>query len=165
MSFEIPLEDKREDQPFWETKTLDQMDTHEWESLCDGCGRCCFVKLEDEDTQDVYFTSVICHLFDEKTCQCSDYARRLERVPDCMKLTPALIHTTQWLPITCAYRRIAEGRGLAWWHPLLSGTIDTVHSAGISVRGRITAIEGQITDEDAIEHIIDWPMQDMELKT
>jgi uncharacterized protein len=148
--------------PFWETKTLAQMSPQEWESLCDGCGRCCFVKLEDEDTQDVYFTSIACHLLDQGTCRCSDYPNRLAQVPDCMKLTPSLVYTTSWLPITCAYRRVAEGRGLADWHPLISGNKESVHTAGISVRGRITATEGKIDESDAIDHIIDWPMREEE---
>src|SRR5579864_6904432 len=111
----------QQDQPFWRTKTLDEMSHAEWESLCDGCGRCCLVKLEDEDTGDIHFTDIGCKLLHTESCRCADYSRRRRRVPDCVKLTPEGARTLSWLPSTCAYRVLAEGRDLAWWHPLLSG--------------------------------------------
>ncbi len=122
--------------PFWKTKTLEQMSHDEWESLCDGCGRCCLHKLRDDDTGALSFTNVACRLLDLHSCQCSDYAHRRRKVPDCVALTPAEVRAIDWLPPSCAYRRLAEGKDLAWWHPLVSGDPDTVHEAGISVRGR-----------------------------
>ena len=133
------------------------MSRAEWESLCDGCGRCCLVKLEDEDSGEIYFTDVGCKLLDAKTCRCRDYRRRQSRVPDCVKLTPQAVRTLSWLPVTCAYRRIAEGRGLAWWHPLVSGTPETVHQAGVSVRGRVAASEDDLPTEDWLDRIVKWP--------
>ncbi len=139
------------DKPFWERKTLSEMTEDEWESLCDGCGRCCLVRFEDEDTGEVVPTRVSCRLFDVHKCTCSNYEHRKDYVPDCIKLTPDAIEHLTWMPTTCAYRRLHEGRGLAWWHPLVSGDRDTVHRAGISVRGKVFSEETLDEVEDAID--------------
>ena len=146
-------------QPFWRTKTLDEMSAREWESLCDGCGRCCLVKLEDEDTGDIHFTDIGCKLLDTKKCSCTDYSRRRRRVPDCVKLTPEAVRTLSWLPLTCAYRVLADGRDLAWWHPLVSGSGETVHQAGVSVRGRVSALEDAVPVEALEARIVNWPLR------
>ncbi len=121
-------------EPFWRTKTLAEMSQPEWESLCDGCGQCCLIKLIDEDTDELLHTRLACKLLNTGTCQCKDYANRRDHVPDCVQLTPEMIGTLNWLPGTCAYRLVDEGRELLWWHPLVSGDPATVHQAGISVR-------------------------------
>ena len=126
--------DAKSAKPFWETKKLGAMSAAEWESLCDGCGRCCLNKLEDEDTGDIHLTRLACALLDIGACRCSDYDNRFKKMADCIQLTPANIETIEWLPSSCGYRRVKEGRGLAWWHPLISGDPETVHQAGISVR-------------------------------
>lgn len=142
--------------PFWKTKSLEAMSPQEWESLCDGCGKCCLAKLEDEDSGEIHWTSIGCRLFEEQSCRCSDYANRLSKVEDCVQLTPQNVRTLSWLPSTCAYRLVAEGHDLYWWHPLVSGSRDSVHQAGISVRGRITALETDVPDvEDYFEHLLD----------
>ena len=123
------------DMPFWKTKRLEEMTRDEWESLCDGCGRCCLHKLRDEDTEALSFTNVACRLLDLQSCRCSDYSRRQRRVPDCVSLTPRSLQSIDWLPPSCAYRRLRDGLDLEWWHPLVSGDPDTVHQAGVSVRG------------------------------
>lgn len=143
--------------PFWKTKTLEQMTPTEWESLCDGCGKCCLSKLEDEDTGEIYWTTVACRLFDSGACRCTDYANRLKKVSDCVGLTPQNVRTISWLPSTCAYRLIAEGKDLYWWHWLVSGSPETVHQAGISVRGRVTASERDLAEpEDYFEHMLEF---------
>lgn len=142
---------------FWKTKTLEEMTPTEWESLCDGCARCCLVKLEDEDTGDIHCTDIGCTLLDVKACRCSDYAKRSEKVADCVRLTPEKVRSLGWLPPTCAYRLVAEGQDLPWWHPLVSNDPETVHRAGISVRGRVKALEHELHLEDFVDHIVSWP--------
>ncbi len=142
--------------PFWKTKTLREMTAREWESLCDGCGKCCMAKLEDEDTGEICWTSVACRLFDQGSCRCRDYANRLERVPDCVQLTPQNVGTIRWLPTTCAYRVLAEGGELAWWHPLVSGRRESVHEAGVSMQGRVKASERELAEpEDYFDYVLD----------
>jgi uncharacterized protein len=143
--------------PFWETKSLDEMSAGEWESLCDGCGRCCLVKLEDEDTGELHHTDVSCRLFDAATCRCMDYANRAVIVPDCVTLTPQKVRELPWLPPSCAYRRVREGRGLAWWHPLVSGREESVVEAGASVMNRVHASEDNVTVEEMQDRIRQWP--------
>lgn len=142
--------------PFWRTKTLEEMTPGEWESLCDGCARCCLNKLEDFDTGEIEYTAVACTLLDEKSCRCSDYPNRLDTVPDCIQLTPQRVRQVPWLPPTCAYRLVAEGRDLYWWHPLVSGDPATVHAAGMSVRGRVVS-EDFVAVDDYVRWIVAWP--------
>ncbi|MCW5725158.1 MAG: YcgN family cysteine cluster protein [Maricaulaceae bacterium] len=143
-------------QPFWKTKSLAEMSAAEWESLCDGCGKCCLIQLEDPEEGARAFTSIACRLFDGAACRCTDYANRAERVPDCVVLTPDTIGALGWMPKTCAYRLLAEGKPLPDWHPLVSGDPDSVHAYGISVRGR-TVSETDVPEEDWERHIRDWP--------
>lgn len=143
--------------PFWRRKTLAEMTPAEWESVCDGCGRCCLNKLEDEDTGDIYYTDVRCRLLDAKTCRCTNYRKRREIVKDCIALTADNVGDIRWLPPTCGYRLLARGRDLYWWHPLVSGDPETVHAAGISVRGRDGISEEDITLEEYEDRIVTWP--------
>ena len=143
---------------FWERKRLGRMSRREWEALCDGCGKCCLNKLEDEDSGEVALTSIACRLLDDDTCRCAQYDIRHQFVPDCIVLTPAnLAEHMYWIPSTCAYRLIYEGRPLPDWHPLISGRADSVHEAGISVRGR-TLSEFDIPEEDWEDHVIEEPL-------
>ncbi|MET4699179.1 putative cysteine cluster protein YcgN (CxxCxxCC family) [Constrictibacter sp. MBR-5] len=144
------------DEPFWRHKSLAEMTAAEWESLCDGCGKCCLLKVEYEDTGEVFPTSVSCKLLDRDTCRCSDYADRKRHVPDCIQLTAAMVDNLSWLPSTCAYRLLSEGKALAWWHPLVSGSAETVHEAGISIRQR-TISEDEAGDE-LQDWIVDWKL-------
>lgn len=127
-------EDRR---PFWERKRLDELSGPEWEAVCDGCGRCCLHKIEDVDTGEHHYTRVACKLLNTDTARCRHYPERQRHVPDCLTLTLAGVTEYNWLPASCAYRRLAEGRGLAWWHPLVSGDPATVRAAGVSVAGRV----------------------------
>jgi uncharacterized cysteine cluster protein YcgN (CxxCxxCC family) len=141
--------------PFWDTKALDEMSSVEWESLCDGCGRCCLHKLEDIDSGLYFYTNVVCRLLDCKTCRCTNYLQRSTLVKDCVLISPSDSDQYNWLPVTCAYRCLAEGKSLEWWHPLISGDPETVHEAGISVRGR-TVSESIVRTEQLEDHIISW---------
>jgi uncharacterized cysteine cluster protein YcgN (CxxCxxCC family) len=145
-----------DEQPFWRAKTLEELDEAEWESLCDGCGRCCLNKLEDVDTGEIAWTDVACRLLDGRSCRCRDYPNRHAAVPDCIGLDPASVRGLAWLPPTCGYRLVAEGRDLYWWHPLVSGDPETVHQAGVSVRGR-TVSETDFPPERLEERLATWP--------
>ncbi len=139
--------------PFWMHKTLAEMNREEWESLCDGCGLCCMVKLEDEETGEIALTRLSCPYLDKTTCKCSDYPNRSNNVPGCITLTPAKVTTLSWLPSTCAYRLVAEGKPLYSWHPLLSHNPESVHKAGISRRGMIIPHDA-VPEEEWEDYII-----------
>ncbi|MCT8330428.1 YcgN family cysteine cluster protein [Albidovulum sediminis] len=139
---------------FW-TRPLSTLNAEEWEALCDGCGKCCLNKLEDADTGEVFFTRVACRLLDDQTCRCSQYENRKTFVPECVVLTPGTLKDiAYWMPSTCAYRLLAEGKPLPDWHPLLTGDPDSVHAAGMSVRGW-TVPEFEVPEEDWEDHIIE----------
>ncbi|MDT4291306.1 YcgN family cysteine cluster protein [Methylomonas sp. MO1] len=138
---------------FWETKTLAQMSTEEWESLCDNCGKCCLNKLEDEDTGEIAFTSVACDLIDLESCRCTRYSERCTLVPECIDLKQHDFAEYNWLPSTCAYRLLTDGEPLPNWHPLISGTSESVKEAGVSI-GSYAIKESQVTDME--DHIIEW---------
>jgi uncharacterized cysteine cluster protein YcgN (CxxCxxCC family) len=144
---------------FWEHKSLAALDSHEWESLCDGCGRCCLLKIEDEDSGQLFYTNVVCGYFDNDRCRCTQYADRSLLVPDCIKVTPEVAETQKWLPETCAYRLLAEGKPLYDWHPLISGSPDSVHAAGISVRDKVV-LEQYVHPDELPEHLAHWLGQD-----
>jgi uncharacterized protein len=144
---------------FWTDTKLADMSESQWESLCDGCGKCCLIRLEDEDTGDIYTTDVSCKLLDGASCQCRDYANRHDFVPDCVKLTPQNMGGLGWLPKTCAYRLVAEGKPLFDWHHLVSGDKEAVHNAGMSVAGKATP-EGRVKVKHLIKRIKVWPGED-----
>lgn len=142
---------------FWKRKPIQKLSRKEWEALCDGCGKCCLNKLEDADTGQVALTRIACRLLDDNNCRCAHYDNRHQFVPDCIVLTPDTIEShAYWLPKTCAYRLVWEGRDLYDWHPLISGDAETVHRAGVSVRG-LTLSEFDVADEDWEDHIIEEP--------
>lgn len=143
-------------EPFWKRLQLEDLSETQWESLCDGCGRCCLEKMINKRTGKVYYTDVVCPLFDPGDCRCGNYANRSHVIPDCISLKPsASIRDFRWLPRTCAYRLLAEGRDLAWWHPLVSGRPESVHEAGISLKGKpITPRSESTADLDS--RIVHW---------
>ena len=140
---------------FWEHKTLDELSDEQWESLCDGCGRCCLHKLEDEDTGDIHYTDVACKLLDTGTARCQHYKERLSHVPDCLLVRPLDNDKLNWLPSSCAYVKLAKGEALADWHPLVSGDPDSVRRAGISVSGRCFS-ETKVPITEWEHHLILW---------
>ena len=140
---------------FWKTKSLSEMSTAEWESLCDGCAQCCLAKVEDIDTGSVHYTDVVCRYLDTEKCRCTAYSKRTTLVPDCVKLTPDNLGQLNWMPATCAYRLLSEGQPLPDWHPLVSGSDASVHEAGVSVRGHCIS-EEFVHEDDLVQRIIDW---------
>jgi uncharacterized protein len=143
------------DTEFWRHKTLEEMDQDEWEALCDGCGRCCLLKIEDADSGELFYTNVICEYHDNEQCRCTQYPDRSLLVPDCIKVTPGVARSEKWLPDTCAYRLLAEGKPLFDWHPLISGDRDSVAAAGISVRDKVVA-EQYVHPDELPEHLAHW---------
>ncbi|MBU2986001.1 YcgN family cysteine cluster protein [Saccharophagus degradans] len=140
---------------FWQEKTLAEMTSAEWESLCDGCGKCCLHKLEDEDTGEVFYTYVACKLLDTQTARCTDYPNRVAKVPECLCLKPSDVASFHWLPETCAYRLLSEGQPLAAWHPLVSGDPASVKAANVSVAGKVVA-EHKVHPDDYEDCIVHW---------
>ncbi len=144
------------DNDFWKTTPLEAMSEAQWEALCDGCGRCCLLKLEDVDTGETHYTNVVCRYHDDDACNCTCYAERSRLVPDCIKVTPEVARSEAWLPDTCAYRLLAEGKPLFDWHPLVSGDPASVRRAGITISGKVVSEEYVHPDElDA--HLLNWP--------
>ncbi len=150
-----------ENRPFWQRKRLSQMTKAEWESLCDGCAKCCLQKIVDDedDEQEVFYTELACDLLDLGTCRCGDYAHRQIRVPTCVWLKPEDLDEFHWLPATCAYRRLAEGRDLPDWHPLKTGRLASAREAGFAVTGRARHVAG-LDEADWPLHIVDWPLEE-----
>lgn len=142
--------------PFWREKPLDEMTNEEWESLCDGCGKCCMIRLEDEDSGKIADTNIACKLFERTECTCSDYLNRCTLVPDCVKLTPDNLAALDWMPKTCTYRLVFEGYELPPWHHLITGDRESIHQAGMSVRDR-TVSEEEVAPDDAEQYLIQWP--------
>ena len=141
--------------PFWKTKSLAEMTPGEWESLCDGCAQCCLAKVEDIETATVHYTDVVCRYLDTDKCRCTAYSERCTLVPDCVRLTPENLEQLPWMPLTCAYRLLNEGESLPDWHPLVSGSAESVHAAGVSVRGKCVS-EEFVHDDDLLQRIVDW---------
>ncbi|MCL1144730.1 YcgN family cysteine cluster protein [Shewanella marinintestina] len=144
---------------FWNEKNLAQMSTEEWESLCDGCGKCCLNKLIDDETEELYYTNAACQLLDNKAGHCTNYEQRFKFVPSCTKVTVDNIDSLTWLPDSCAYRRLFMGRELPTWHPLRTGSKEAMILAGMSVAGKVTC-ETKVRDIE--DHIVLWPMKDIE---
>ena len=148
--------------PFWQNKSLTEMNRDEWESLCDHCGKCCLLKLQDDKASDeeesVYYTNVICNLFDKSDGHCTDYWNREERVPTCIKLTQDNLADLEWMPPSCSYKRVMEGRGLAKWHHLITGDKNTIHKKSKSVLGRVV-FENEVDEKELEEHIVTWPLK------
>ncbi len=147
---------KSENLPFWKTTDLTDLSKEQWESLCDSCGKCCCIRLEDEDNGDIYITDVACKLFDPETCQCTDYPKRSVHVPDCVTLTPENVHQLHWMPQTCAYRLVAEGKDLPDYHHLVSGSKNTIHEVGMSVQHAVVS-ELLVKEDDHPHRIVIWP--------
>ena len=140
---------------FWQHKSLSEMNESEWESLCDGCGKCCLHKLEDEDTGELFYTEVACRLLDLDTCRCTHYPERLSQVPECVSLHPGDVENFDWLPNSCAYRLVAEGKPLPQWHHLVTGSRSSIHEQHQSVKGRVLT-ENLVAEEDLEEHVVRW---------
>lgn len=142
-------------QVFWQRKTLEQMTRSEWESLCDGCALCCLHKVEDEDTEEVFYTTVVCHLLDDQSCRCTRYAERTRLVPTCVQLRPQDVSEFHWLPPSCAYRLIHEGRPLPEWHPLLTGNPRSVIDACASVLSVYQVKDDEIEEDELIDYVLE----------
>jgi len=142
--------------PFWKAKAMADFSKAEWESLCDSCGKCCCIRLEDEDTGDIYITDVVCKLFDSESCQCTNYPARSKLVPDCVTITPDNVDQLTWMPRTCAYRLVAEGKDLPDYHHLVCGDKNRIHEVGMSVQHAVVN-ELAVTEEEHPHRIVIWP--------
>lgn len=140
---------------FWKTKKLNEMTRAEWEALCDGCARCCLYKLQDEDSEEILYTNVVCHLLDLSTCHCTHYAERSQLMPTCVTLTPENVQELNWMPETCAYRLLANGADLPSWHPLVSGRPDSVSEAEITIGDKVLTDE-EVDMELLEDYVVDW---------
>jgi len=138
---------------FWEQQPLQQLTPEQWEALCDGCAKCCLHRFEESDTREIMFTNVCCRYLDQQSCRCSDYPNRSRNVPDCVSVTPEVLQDPYWLPATCAYRLLAEGKPLPQWHPLISGDPDSVIHSGNSIGGRAVS---ELEADNLEQHMIDW---------
>ena len=145
------------EKPFWESVKLADMTAAQWEAVCDGCAKCCLVKLQDEDSEEIVFTDIVCNLLDQESCRCTHYTHRTKLVPDCVKLTKDNLDKIDFMPPSCAYRLLHEGKDLPDWHPLVSGRAETVVEAGMSVKGRVIA--EMAFDGDAEDRVADWPLE------
>jgi len=146
--------------PYWREKSFAEMSEAEFEALCDGCGKCCLHKVIDDDTEDLYYTDIACRLLDTRTGACRDYLNRFKLVDDCFKVDPAHHESFVWMPPSCAYRRVAEGRDLPSWHPLLTGSKEAMYAARMAVRGRRTVAEDK--GYGLVERIVSWPLADLD---
>jgi len=155
MNNDSQLQQKVE-KPFWRVKKMKDMNKQEWESLCDNFGKCCCIRLEDEETSDIYITDVACKLFDPEACKCTSYESRSEKVPDCVTLTKDNIDKLHWMPATCAYRLISEGKELPYYHHLVSGSSSTIHDEGMSVKNAVVS-EALVSEDEQIKRIVIWP--------
>lgn len=144
----------KEKEPFWRKKKLSEMTSQEWEAVCDGCGRCCLHKLEDKETGEISYTAVACRLLDIDRCRCRDYLNRTDEENVCLTMTPQNIDDFPWLPKTCAYRLLFEGKELPSWHPLVTGDPESIHTAGISLRNKAVS-EIHVDSEDLTPYIIE----------
>lgn len=146
------------EKPFWQTVKLADMSAAQWEAVCDGCAKCCLVKLQDEDSGEIVFTDIVCNLLDQQSCRCTHYTERTKLVPDCVKLTKDNLDKIDFMPPSCAYRLLHEGKDLPQWHPLVSGSADSVVAAGMSVKGRVIA--EMAFEGDSEDRVVDWPLDD-----
>ena len=144
------------EKPFWQTVKLADMTAAQWEAVCDGCAKCCLVKLQDEDSGEIVFTDIVCNLLDQQSCRCTHYEERTKLVPDCVKLSKDNLDKIDFMPPSCAYRLLHEGKDLPQWHPLVSGRADSVVEAGMSVKGRVIA--EMAFDGDSEDRVVDWPL-------
>ncbi|MFI0398339.1 MAG: YcgN family cysteine cluster protein [Thiolinea sp.] len=145
-------------QPWWKQKELTEFSNDEWESLCDHCAKCCLNKMEDEDDGTVYYTDIACNLLDGKTCRCSNYQERQILMPDCVRLTPQNLEGLYWMPPSCAYRLVYEGKDLPSWHHLVSGSKETIHAEGESIIGKFV-FSKDIDEDEWEDRIVDWPLE------
>ena len=144
------------EKPFWQTVKLADMTAAQWEAVCDGCAKCCLVKLQDDDSGEIVFTDIVCNLLDQQSCRCTHYEERTKLVPDCVKLSKDNLDKIDFMPPSCAYRLLHEGKDLPQWHPLVSGRADSVVEAGMSVKGRVIA--EMAFDGDSEDRVVDWPL-------
>jgi len=142
------------EKPFWESKKLEEMNREEWESLCDGCGRCCLHKLQNDFTDEIYYTQIVCKLLDQETCRCTRYDERSVLIPTCVTMKPEDARNLDWMPNTCAYRLLANGKALPFWHPLITGSREAMIDEGITVTGKVIP-EDEVPEEDWQDYIID----------